>query len=106
MSDEFAAVEQGFQVAFPGPFEHHDVVVNGRQVPYLRAAPLDGGQVHLNLDRRLGLTLSAEEAERIVPFLADAIAIASGYTSHPDAGQDGPIERHPFPAVQPLIADG
>jgi hypothetical protein len=105
MTEEFASIEQSFQVSFPGPFEHHDVVVDGRQVPYLRAMPLDGGQVHLNLDRRLGLTLSVEEAERIVPFLADAIAVASGYTAHPEAGQDGPTTRHPFPAVQPLIAD-
>jgi hypothetical protein len=97
------ALDQGFHVNFPGPFQHHDVVVNGHQVPFLRATPLDGGQVHLNLDRRLGLTLSAEEAERVVPFLADAIAVASGYTSHPDAGGNGPIERHPFPRVQALL---
>jgi hypothetical protein len=105
MPDEFLPVEQSFQTSFPGPFEHHDVVVNGRQVPYLRATPLDAGRVHLNLDRRLGLTLTAEEAERVVPFLADAIAVASGYTAHPDAGQDGPVARHPFPAVQSLLAD-
>jgi hypothetical protein len=105
MSDELETVDQGFRVAYPGPFEHHDVVVNGRQVPYLRATPLGEGQVHLNLDRRLGLTLSTEEAERVVPFLADAIAIASGFTSHPDAGQDGPVARHPFPAVRSLLAD-
>jgi hypothetical protein len=105
MAEKFTSVEQGFSVSFVGPFEHHDVVVNGRQVPYLRATPMDGGQVHLNLDRRLGLTLSVEEAERVEPFLADAIAVASGFTSHPEAGQDGPTPRHPFPAVQPLFAD-
>lgn len=100
MSDGLPALES--RVAFVGPFEHHDVVVEGRQVPYLRATPLDGGHVHLNLDRRLGLTLTVEEAERFVPFLADAIAVASGYTSHPDAERDGPNERHPFPRVSPL----
>jgi hypothetical protein len=105
MSKECEPLETGFSVNFPGPFQHHDVVVNGRQVPYLRATPLDGGQVHLNLDRRLGLTLSAEEAERVVPFLADCIAVASGFTCHPEAGEDGPNPRHPFPAVQPLFAD-
>jgi hypothetical protein len=104
MSDELEALP-GFRVNFPGPFEHHDVVVDGRQVPFLRATPLGEGQVHLNLDRRLGITLSTDEAERVVPFLADAIAVASGYTSHPDAGQDGPKQRHPFPVVQPLLAD-
>jgi hypothetical protein len=93
------------RLAFVGPFEHHDVVVDGRYVPFLRATPLDGGEVHLNLDRRLGLTLSAAEAERVVPFLADAIAIALGYTAHPEADRDGPKTRHPFPAVTPLVAD-
>jgi hypothetical protein len=103
MEHECTPLAQDFRVTFPGPFQHHDVVVNGHQVPFLRATPLDGGQVHLNLDRRLGLTLSAEEAERVVPFLADAIAVASGYTSHPDAEGDGPTERHPFPRVQGLL---
>lgn len=92
-------------VSFVGPFQHHDVVVRGRAVPFLRATPLDGGQVHLNLDRRLGLTLSAEECERVVPFIADCVAVAMGFTSHPDAEGDGPNERHPFPRVQPLLLD-
>jgi hypothetical protein len=103
VSEDFPQLES--RLAFIGPFQHHDVVVDGRQVPFLRATPLDGGQVHLNLDRRLGLTLSAEEAERVVPFLADAIAVASGYTSHPDAERDGPNVRHPFPAVTPLLTE-
>lgn len=90
-------------VEYVGPFEHYDVVVNGREVPYLRATPLDGGEVHLTLDRRLGLTLSLSEAERFVPFLADALAIAHGYTCHPDPGRDG-MTRHPFPTVSPLFA--
>lgn len=105
MSQEFEAIDAGFRVTFPGPFQHHDVVVNGRQVPYLRATPLDGGQVHLNLDRRLGITLSADEAERVIPFLADAIAVAAGFTCHPEASEDGPNRRHPFPCVQPLLSE-
>jgi hypothetical protein len=87
-------------VDFIGPFESHDVVVCGRQVPFLRAHPQDGGHVHLNLDRRLGLTLTVAEAERFVPFLADAIAVAMGYTSHPREGEPNP--RHPFPSVTGL----
>src|SRR4051794_20010039 len=94
-----------FRVSFPGPFQHHDVVVDGRQVPFIRATPLDGGQVHLNLDRRLGVTLSADEAERVIPFLADAIAVALGFNSHPDAERDTPSVRHPFPAVTPLMLE-
>ena len=99
-------LEAGFKISYPGPFQHHDVVLHGHQVPFLRAAPLENGEIHLTLDRRLGLTLSSEEAERIVPFLADAIAVASGYTAHPDAGRDDPKPRHPFPRVQPLLLDG
>lgn len=92
-------------VTFPGPFEHHDVVVEGHEVPFLRATPLDGGRIDLTLDRRIGLVLSTDEAERFVPFLADAIAVALGYTSHPDAERDDPKQRHPFPRVQSLLLD-
>jgi len=73
-------------------------------VPFLSATPVDGGQIDLTLDQRIGLSLSAQEAERFVPFLAHAIAVALGYTSHPDAGRDGPNVRHPFPRVAPLFA--
>ncbi len=93
-------------ISYPGPFNHHDVVVEGRKVPYLTAKPLDGGRVDIWLDQRYALVLSAEEAERVVPFLANAIAVASGYTSHPDAERDGPNLRHPFPRVTALYAEG
>lgn len=92
-------------VDFVGPFEHHDVIVDGHVVPYLRATPLDGGRVDLTLDRRFGLVLSVTEAERFVPFLAHAIAVASGYTSHPDEERDDPKPRHPFPRVSSLVID-
>jgi hypothetical protein len=90
------------RVVFVGPFEGHDVVVEGRQVPFLQAAPADGGIVDLTLDRRIGLRLTVAEAERFVPFLADAIAVGLGYTSHPDAERDGPNPRHPFPRITAL----
>jgi hypothetical protein len=93
-------------VDYLGPFEHHDVLVKGRQVPFLRATPLDGGQVDLTLDRRFGLVLSVAEAERFVPFLAHAIAVASGYTAHPSAERDGPNPRHLFARVSPLYVEG
>lgn len=85
------------QVDFVGPFEHHDVVVNGWRVPHLEATPLNGGRVLLALDGRMSLELSVVEAERIVPFIADCIAVAHGYTAHP--GCDGlgePLPSHPM----------
>ncbi len=93
-------------VAFPGPFAHHQVVVDGRKVPFLHAKPLDGGKIDLWLDDRFPLILTAEEAERFIPFLANALAVALGFTSHPSAGRDGPNPRHPFPRVTALYADG
>lgn len=89
-------------VQFVGPFQSHDVVVRGREVSFLKATPLDGGLLHLTLDRRFGLRLTVEDAERVVPFLANAIAVASGYTSHPDSGHE-PTVRHPFPGVKGVI---
>lgn len=88
-----------FRVTFPGPFSQHEVVVDGWKVPFLHAHP--GGEhdenVMLVLDNRLALTLSVEEAERIVPFLADAIAVALGYTSHPNEDAEQPLVRQPQP---------
>jgi hypothetical protein len=70
-------------VSYPGPFQHHDVVVNGHAVPFLRATPRDDGVVRLHLDRRFAVDLSPSEAERVVPFLAECFAVALGYTCHP-----------------------
>lgn len=85
-------------VEFVGPFEHHDVVVHGWRVPYLEATPLNGGRVLLSLDHRFAVEVSVEEADRIMPFIADCIAVASGYTAHPgcDGLEDGPLPRLPF----------
>ena len=70
-------------VAFPGPFSHHDVVVHGHAVPFLTATPRDEGVVRLHLDRRFAVDLSTDEAERVVPFLAECFAVALGRTCHP-----------------------
>ena len=88
-----------FRVSFPGPFSQHEVVVDGWKVPFLHAHP--GGEhdenVTLVLDNRLAVTLTVEEAERVVPFLADAISVALGYTSHPNADAEQPLVRQPQP---------
>lgn len=91
-------------VDFIGPFESHDVVVEGRQVPFLLATPVDGGRIDLLLDRRLGLMLTVAEAQRFVPFLADAIAVALGYTCHPSTDKE-PNPRLPFPRVSSVFLE-
>jgi hypothetical protein len=83
----------GSGVEFVGPFQHHDVIVNGWAVPYLEATPLNGGKIALSLDRRTTVDITVEEAERLLPFVADCIAVALGYTAHP--GRDGLDEPKP-----------
>jgi hypothetical protein len=81
-----------------GPFTSHEVVVQGRVVPHLTAEPLSGGRIALTLDDRYDVHLSVEEADRVVPFLADCIAVASGYTCHPREGTE-PRRIDPFPTM-------
>ncbi len=89
-------------VEFIGPFQRHEVVLNGHRVPFIEATPMQGGRVHLCLDSRFGLDLTLQEAERVVPFLADSIAVALGYTCHPQPGWDEPVERQPFTRMREL----
>ncbi|MGZ4688183.1 MAG: hypothetical protein ACXVJW_03925 [Acidimicrobiia bacterium] len=84
-------------VDFPGPFEHHDVVVNGWRIPFLEATPLNGGRIALSLDRRTSIDMTVEEADRLLPFIADCIAVSMGYTAHPGCdGLDEPRPSHPM----------
>jgi hypothetical protein len=92
-----------FAVSFPGPFTHHDVVVNGWRVPYLQAHMTAEDRVMLVIDRRLATELSVDEAERVVPFVADAIAVALGYGAHPDDRTPRPIPRAPYPRPERVV---
>lgn len=71
-----------------GPFQQWRVTVDGWEVPLLTASPETGGMIHLSLDHRFGLDLSVQDAESIVPFIAHAIAIASGFACHPNRDDD------------------
>jgi hypothetical protein len=94
-----AAEDAPFQVSFPGPFTHHSVVVEGWAVPLLHAHPSGehDEKVMLVLDNRLAITVTVEEAERFVPFLADAIAVALGYTAHPRGDTEFERKAQPRP---------
>lgn len=102
MSHECTPLEQDFRVTFPGPFQHHDVVVDGWRVPFLQAHMTAEDRVSLVIDRRLATELSVEEAERVVPFLADAISVALGYTCHPK----GDMEPRRDPLPRPVRSIG
>lgn len=83
-------------LSFVGPFETHRVQLYGRRVPHLQAWPVSGGRVCVALDERYVVELSVEEAERVVPFIADCIAVAAGWTCHPRQGEE-PRRAVPFP---------
>jgi hypothetical protein len=91
------------RVTFPGPFSHHDVVVDGWRVPFLQAQIAGEDRVLLVLDRRLALELDCVEAEHFVPFLADAIAVALGYGAHPRSDDRRPLERAPYPRPERVV---
>lgn len=99
-----------FRVSFPGPFSQHDVVVNGWKVPFVHAKPHGENDEHvmLVLDNRIGEDFTVEEAERFVPFLADAIAIALGYAAHPNESTEQlpPREPHSRPVRMHMLATG
>jgi hypothetical protein len=86
-----------FRVSFPGPFSQHAVVVDGWSVPLLHAHLSEDDKVMLVIDHRLAETFTTNEAERVVPFLAHAIAVALGYTSHPNEESEPPLIKQPQP---------
>ncbi|MGH3257118.1 MAG: hypothetical protein ACRDOU_17270 [Streptosporangiaceae bacterium] len=79
-----------------GPFTSHWVVVDGRQVPFLEAEPANGGIIRLTLDQRYALDVPVADADRIISFIADCIAVGLGYTCHPRHGME-PVRSTPFP---------
>lgn len=103
---ERSTASEAFRVTFPGPFEHHDVVVDGWRVPFIQAHVTENNRVALVIDRRLWTELSLDEAERVVPFVADAIAVALGYGAHPNQDTSRPPTRAPYPRPEPVVGLG
>lgn len=83
------------RVQFVGPFTEHRVVIDGWEVPLINAHPTENGDVMIVIDQRLGETFTRDEAQRFVPFLADAIAVALGYGAHPRDEDPDPLARGP-----------
>ncbi|MFL6163548.1 MAG: hypothetical protein ACJ74U_15150 [Jatrophihabitantaceae bacterium] len=81
-------------VELVGPFKSHRVLLNGYEVPYLSAMPIAGGKVLLELDSRYMIEVDAARLDSVVEFMANRIAVASGYTCHPGTpGAPEPIPR-------------
>jgi hypothetical protein len=86
---------ESFRVSFFGPFTHHKVVVDGWEVPLIEAELQGEDRVLLTVDRRYGVELTTDEAERIVPFLAQAMAVALGFPCHPRSDAEPPLGQVP-----------
>lgn len=80
---EFVDVRGDRDVRSIGPFTSHPVTVNGWTVPHLEAFYQDSGTVSLTLDHRFGMDVPQDLAGQVIEFLADAIAIALGWSCHP-----------------------
>jgi hypothetical protein len=71
-----------YGVKFIGPFQpEYKITVDGYRVPYLTALS-SGDNVLLCLDERYILEVNKEEASKWLPFLANAMAVAAGYSCH------------------------
>jgi hypothetical protein len=108
MEHDCTALAQDFRVTFPGPFQHHDVVVDGWSVPFVKASFRQGDEDHVRLilDERIGLDLTSAEAEKLTPFIADAISVALGYGAHPSEESLTLPERAPHMAPRRVVRVG
>lgn len=80
---EVKQTELGVQLH--GPFlPEYRVTSNGYRVPYIHAFELEDGRVEIVVDHRFGLEgpISREEFDRWIPLLANAMAVAAGYSCH------------------------
>jgi len=66
-----------------GPFatEHYKVTVGGYQIPYTKLVKA-GNVWNVILDGRFSITATDDEISRWMWLLANAMAIAAGYTCH------------------------
>lgn len=66
-----------------GPFlPEYRIVFDGYRVPYITAVPHDDGRVDIFVDHRFGMEcpVSRDEFDRWIPILANAMAVAAGYS--------------------------
>lgn len=84
-SDKIIDEHGPFYPEIIGPFvPEHFVAINGYKVPYVTVTPTNDGQIDLCIDRRFSLDTSVpiEEFNRWIGVLANAMAVAAGYSSH------------------------
>ena len=90
----------------PSQNYEYRVLIDGCEVPYLKAfRPLNGRRTII-LDDRFGFDCPEDELYAYLNFLADAMAVAAGYSSF---GKNARPRRNPFEYVEttnpPSITD-
>ena len=94
MSEIIQFPEPEKPIEFIGPFEAESVVsCHGYQVPNLTVIDQGGGTIRLRLDRRFEIEAPKEEVERWIWFIANAMAVSSGYSCF---GENSVKEPNPF----------
>lgn len=87
-----------FAASVIGPFpKRSHVVINGHLVPHLSITTIqssgpDDGMFNLHLDNRWVLSCTQEELDKWADFIANAMAVAGGYTCF----GEGSKPRNPF----------
>lgn len=93
MSNLIKFPEAQYGVEFHGPFvEQWKVTSEGYRVPYLSAIVRADGNVMLGLDERFMVEGSKEEVCKWIGFIANAMAVAAGYSCHGENCR--PINAH------------
>ncbi len=73
---------------------HRALIVGGRVVPNVQGRQEDDGTVHLVLDNRFGITTTRAELQNWAWFLANAMAVAAGFTSFGEPSHS--LLRNPY----------
>ena len=86
-----------YGVRFVGPFvEEWKIQIDGYRVPHLRAILHSGandGRVSISLDERFGIDAEQSEAAKWLPFIANCMAVAAGYSCH---GENSVKDPNPY----------
>lgn len=86
---------EGLTVEGIGPFRLFDTVINGWSVPLLSMHRRSDqpGKVTFVTDRRFACDVPEEIAAHVALFIADAIAVAKGWSCHPRSPDWTPPEH-------------
>jgi hypothetical protein len=74
---EGTPAKQGLE--FHPPFSVYQMSVDGYLVPHVSGRVVDG-MLHLMLDNRFGCVIPEASASEVVWFIANAMAVAAGYS--------------------------